>query len=172
VLGRHDRDRLARHVDAQPEQALVDIGEVPAHEVGVLVADVEVDIVEPEALDLVVDRARDDIARGQFLARVEAGHEPLALARIAGDLQVSAFAAHRLGDQEVLDVAVIEAGRVELHEFHVRDPAPGAPGHGDAIARGSARGGAEQIGAARASGCQDRRARVRHSTLPVAALSA
>jgi hypothetical protein len=86
VLGRHDRDRLARHVDAQPEQALVDIGEVPAHEVGVLVADVEVDIVEPEALDLVVDRARDDIARGQFLARVEAGHEPFALARIAGGI--------------------------------------------------------------------------------------
>jgi hypothetical protein len=46
---------------------------VAANEVWVLVADVEVDIVQPQPLDLVVDGAGDDVARGQFLARVEAG---------------------------------------------------------------------------------------------------
>ena len=37
-----------------------------------------------------------------------------------------ALAAHRLGDQEILDLEIVEAGRVELHEFHVarsRQPA-------------------------------------------------
>jgi hypothetical protein len=49
-------------------------------------------------------RAADDVARGQFLARVEARHEPPPETR--GDFQVAAFAAHRLGDQEVLDLQV------------------------------------------------------------------
>jgi hypothetical protein len=42
------------------------------HEFRRLVADVEVDVIEAEALDLVVDRARHDVARGQFAALVEA----------------------------------------------------------------------------------------------------
>src|SRR3546814_11817152 len=44
------------------------------------------------------------------------------------------------------------AGRVELHELHVGDAAARAPRHGDAVPRGAARRGGEQIGAARAAG--------------------
>jgi hypothetical protein len=46
-----------------------------ADEGGRLVADVEMDIVQAQPLDLMVDRARHDVARGQFGARVEVGHE-------------------------------------------------------------------------------------------------
>ena len=155
-----DRDRLAGHVDAQAEQPLVDIGEMAADELRVLVADIEVHVIEPEALDLVVDGAGDDIARGQFLTWVEARHEALAAARNARrQLQVSALAAHGLGNEEVLDLQIVKAGRVELHEFHVGDAAARAPGHGDAVSGRAARGGAEQIGAARTAGGEDRGAR-------------
>src|SRR3546814_4342300 len=47
-------------------------------EVGVLMTDVEVDIVEPRPLDLVVIRARDDVARREFGARVIIGHVAVA----------------------------------------------------------------------------------------------
>ncbi len=88
-----------------------------------------------------VDGAGDDVARGQFAALVEARHETLAQAAVGvGRVQGGAFAAQRLGDEEGTRVAVVQAGRMELHEFHVRHPAAGAPGHGDAVA-----GGAEGI---------------------------
>src|SRR3546814_1534317 len=80
-------------------------------------ADVEVDIVEPRPLDLVVVRARDDVARREFGACVIIGH---VAAAGNGVLEDSPFAAHRLGDQEILDVEIIEAGWVELHHLHVR----------------------------------------------------
>ena len=70
-----------------------------------------------------------------------------------------ALAAHRLGDQEVLDLEIVEAGRVELHELHVRDAAAGAPRHGDAVAGRAARSGRIEIGAARAAGGEDGRPR-------------
>ena len=117
MLRRHHRDRLVGDVDAEPEQFLVDVGEVPRHELGVAVADVEVDVVEPVALDLMVDRAGDDVARRKLGALVIIGHEAVAG---LGMLQQPALAAHRLGDQEILDLQIVQAGRVELHEFHVR----------------------------------------------------
>ena len=156
MLRGHDRDRPRSHVDAEPEQLLVDVGEMPPHEFGIEMADVEVDVVEAVALDLGVDRAGDDIARGEFGALVVIGHEALAGLRI---LQVPAFAAHRFGDQEILDLEIVEAGRVELHEFHVRHARTGAPGHRDAVAGRAARGGGEQISTTRAAGRQDGRAR-------------
>ena len=42
-----------------------------ADEVGRRVADVEMDVVEAEPLDLMVDGARHDVARRQLLARIE-----------------------------------------------------------------------------------------------------
>jgi hypothetical protein len=65
------------------------------------VADVEVDEIEPEPLDLMVDRAGDHVARRELGARVDIGHEAVAIAR---EQKVPALAAHRLGDQEVLDL--------------------------------------------------------------------
>ena len=68
MLGGHDRDRLGRHVDAQPDQFLVDVREMALHEIGGHVADVEVDIVQAVALDLGIDRPRHHVARGEFEA--------------------------------------------------------------------------------------------------------
>src|SRR3546814_5545703 len=97
---------------------------MPRDEIGVLVADVEVDVIESEALDLIVVRARHDVARCQFGARIVIGHVAMPGDRV---LQYAALAAHRLGDQEILDLQIIEAGRVELHHLHVGDAAARAP---------------------------------------------
>ena len=78
MLRRDDRDRLLRDVDAEAEQLLVDVGEVARHEVRVAVADVEMDVIEAEPLDLMVDRAGDDVARRELGALVEVGHEAVA----------------------------------------------------------------------------------------------
>ena len=78
MLRRHDRDRLLGHVDAELEQPRVDGREMLLHEFGRLVADVEMDVIEAEPLDLMVDRAGDDVARRELGARVEIGHEAVA----------------------------------------------------------------------------------------------
>ena len=46
-----------------------------------------------------------------------------------------AFAPRRLGNQEILHRRMEQARRMELVEFHVRNPAPGAPAHRHAIPR-------------------------------------
>ena len=126
---------------------------MPLHEVRRgMMADVEMDVIEAVALDLGVDRARHDVARGQLQPRVIIRHE--ALAGVGVD-QPAALAAHRLGDQEILDLQIVEAGRVELHELHVGDPAARPPRHGDAVAGRAARRGREEIDAARAAGGED-----------------
>ena len=155
MLRRHHRDRLRRDVDAEAEQLFVDVGEVRLHELGFAVRNVEVDIIEPVTLDLAVDRARHDVARGELGALVSVGHEAVAGDRV---LQDPALAAHCLGDQEILDLKVVEAGRVELHELHVGDAAPGAPRHRDPVPGRAARRGRVKIGAARAASGEDRRA--------------
>ena len=102
-----------------------------------------------------VDRAGHHVARRELGARVEIGHEAMAG---VGDLELPALAAHRLGDQEVLDLQIVEAGRVELHELHVGDAAARPPGHGDAVAGRAARRGREEVDAARPARRQDGRA--------------
>ena len=47
------------------------VGKWLADEIRVAVADVEMDVIEAEPLDLMVDRAGDDVARRQLGARVE-----------------------------------------------------------------------------------------------------
>ena len=75
--------------------------------------------------------ARATTSRGaSSAALVVLGHEACAV----GQAQQAAFAAHRFGNQEGLGLRVVKAGRMELDEFHVGDPAAGAPGHGDAVA--------------------------------------
>ena len=132
------------------------LGKCALHELGLAVADVEVDIIQPVALDLAVDRPRHDVARRKLGALVIIGHEAVAG---LGMLQDPALAAHRLGDQEILDLQIVQAGRVELHEFHVADAAPGAPRHRDPVAGRAARRGRIEIGAARPAGGEDRRPR-------------
>ena len=56
-----------------------------AHELRLAVRDVEVDVIEAVALDLMVDGAGDDVARRQLGALVEVGHEALAGLRDASE---------------------------------------------------------------------------------------
>ena len=57
-------------------------------------ADIEVHVVDAQALDLVVDGACDDVAGCEFAAFVEALHEGAAVRQ----QQFSALAANRLGN--------------------------------------------------------------------------
>src|SRR5690606_22773525 len=56
----------------------------------------------------------------------------------------------------ILDLEIVETGRVELHHLHVGNAGPGAPGHRDAVSGGAARRGREAIDAARAASGHDR----------------
>src|SRR3546814_3255753 len=80
---------------------------MPGDKIGRLLADVEVHEIKVEALDPMVDRAGDDVARRKLSPRIEIGHEATAIGR---PLQNRTFAAHRLGDEDVLDLGVIETG--------------------------------------------------------------
>ncbi len=112
-----------------------------------LVADVQVHVIQATLLHFEVDRARHHVARSQFGALVVFRHEAGAI----GQLQQAAFATYGFRDQEGLGVGVIQAGRVELDEFHVRHPAARAPGHGDAVAGGRVGVGGVEIDLARAT---------------------
>ena len=95
-------------------------------------------------------RARDDVAGGEVLGggRVTL-HEALAL----GIDEIAAFAAGALGDEAA---RAIDAGRVELDEFHVLQRQAGAQHHAAAVAGAGMRRGAGSVGAAIAAGGEDR----------------
>ncbi len=122
------------------------------------------DIIQPVALDLAVDRPRHDIARGQFGALVIVGHEAVPG---FGMLEDSALAAHRLGDQEILDLQMVQARRVELHEFHVADACAGAPRHRDPVPRRPARRGRIKVSSASSASGKDRRPRGQRFNLAI-----
>jgi hypothetical protein len=73
----------------------------------------------------------------------------IARATIVGQQQPGALATQRLGDQERLRFRMEEAGRMELVELQVRDPAAGAPRHGDAVAGRSVRVAGVEVDLAR-----------------------
>ena len=105
------------------------------------------------ALELRVDGAGHDVARGQVALRVDALHDATA---VPGD-QGRALAAQRLGQQEaVARRAGRERGRVELHELHVGHPGAGAVGQGDAVSGGAGRVGGAGPERAGAPGREDR----------------
>jgi ribosomal protein L27 len=83
-------------------------------------------------------RTRDDVAAGQILGRRRVAlHETLAF----GVGEIAAFAARALGDQHA---RAVDAGRVELHEFHVLQRQAGTQHHAAAVAgAGVGRGGGE-----------------------------
>ena len=84
VRRRDDRDRLSGQIEAQRQQLLVDHREVLGDELRRLVADVQVHAVGAQALHFMVDGAGDDIARGQFAARVKIGHKAAAVRALSG----------------------------------------------------------------------------------------
>ena len=83
-----------------------------------------------------------------------------------GVFQYAAFTAHRLGNQEVFNLKIVQAGRVELHEFHIRYAAASAPRHRNAIACRTAWRRGVEIGASSAATGQDRGPRGKRFHLP------
>ncbi|RMN94112.1 hypothetical protein ALQ51_05485 [Pseudomonas cannabina] len=155
MRGGHHWNGLAGNVDGELEAAFIDGGEVCLDECFGFVADVEKNAVDAQALHLVVDRPRYDIARGQFCPFVESRHEALAV----GQLEIGTFAAQRFGDQKALGLRVIEAGGVELVELQIRHPAARAPGHCDAVTARAVRVAGVQIDFCSAARGQNREAR-------------
>ena len=105
-------------------------GNRAVHERGIEVRHVEEHGVGARLLELVVDRARDDVARRERLHRVVVLHERLAVR----EPQHAAFAAQRLGDEEAAGVRVIEHGRMELDELEIAARGADAIRHRDAVA--------------------------------------
>ena len=102
VRCRHHRDRAFGDVDIEGQAAFVNGREVGLDEGFGLVADVQVDAVDAQALHFMVDGAGDDIPWCQLGTRVEALHEAFAI----GQFQVGAFAAQGFGDQAAHSVAM------------------------------------------------------------------
>lgn len=149
VGGRGHGDVVLGNVDPQREAFAVDIGEVAAGLLGVLVCDVEKYVVVAVELHLRVDGAGHHVAGRQFQALVVFLHEALA-AEVA---EYATVAAHGLGDEEAGTVAGMEErGGVELDELHILHRALGAVDHGDAVAGGHERIGSGLIYGAYAAG--------------------
>ncbi|CAI8777222.1 Transcriptional regulator [Pseudomonas marginalis] len=155
VRRRHHRDRAFGDVDVERQAALVDGREVGLDERFGLVADVQVDAVDAQALHFMVDGAGDNIPWSQLGARVETLHEALTI----GQLEVCTFAAQGFGDQEALGLWVIKAGGVELVEFQVGHPAARAPCHGNAVAAGAVGVAGIEVDLGGAAGGEDGEAR-------------
>ena len=113
--------------------------------------DIDINAIDAVLLHLIVDGAGDDVARGEFAARIVLVHE----ARAVGQAQQAAFTTYGLGDEKGLGLWVIKTGRMELNELHVRDAAAGAPCHGNAVAGAGIGVGGVKIGLACAAGSED-----------------
>ena len=90
----------------------------------------------------------DDVARCQVATLIKALHERSTVRQ----QQAPALTTHRLGDQKGFCLGMVQAGRMELVEFHVGDTAAGAPGHGDAVTTGGVRITGIQVNLAGAAG--------------------
>lgn len=92
---------------------------------------VEEDAIRSVPFHFKVDGAGDDIPWRKLRARVVLRHESGSV----GKTQYAAFAAQGLRNQKTLGVRMIEARRMKLDEFHVRDPTAGAPCHCHSVSR-------------------------------------
>ncbi len=138
-------------VDAVLQALLIDVGEAALDEIRRLVADVQVDAVGAAFFHLQVDGPGHRVPGGQVFQGVVLLHEGA-----AGPVDEDGpLAPERLGDEEILGRQVIEAGGVELDEFHVADPGPGPVGHGDAVAGGDVRVAGIEIDLAHPAGGQE-----------------
>ena len=155
VHGRQNRDRLLGHVHAREDlrgfgnarQALGQHGRVQVVEVQ---EDVILVLADAAAFtDLQGHAARHHVTGGKVLGGGGITlHEALAF-RVD---QIAAFAAGTLGDEAA---RAVDAGRMELHEFHVLQRQARTGHHAAAVAgAGVGRGGGE-IGAAIAAGRQN-----------------
>ena len=157
--GRQDRHRLAREIDAgEYARGFGNTRQALGQDFRIEMVEVEEDVIllRPDAAafaDFDGHRAGNHVARGEILGRRRVTlHEALAF-RID---EVGAFAARAFGDEHA---GAVDAGGVELDEFHVLERQAGPQHHGIAIAGLGVRAGARGIGAAIAAGRQDRHLR-------------
>ena len=133
----HDRDRGFGDIDPELMALGENAGKTLPQEIFAFVRHVEVGAGLPGAFEFAVDRAGDDIARGEAFHLVVFLHEFGIDAFGILHFERAAFAPKRLADEEVLHFRMVEQGRVELEKFHVRDGCerpvchcdPGAAGH-------------------------------------------
>src|SRR3546814_5817636 len=71
MLRRHNRDWLPRNVDLQFQQPRVNRREMLLDELGGLMADIQMNIIQAKPLDLMVDRTGHHIAGSKLAARSE-----------------------------------------------------------------------------------------------------
>ncbi|EXI69489.1 MAG: hypothetical protein AW07_04232 [Candidatus Accumulibacter sp. SK-11] len=161
-----DRNRRPADVDAEIAAARENVRKVLGEKRRRLVRDVEIDAVESPFLHLEVDRPCHNVARCQFAAGVVPRHEAAAV----GQQQPAALAADRLRYQEGLGLRVVEAGRMELDELHVRNPAAGAPRHRNAVTGRGVGVGRVEVDLARSAGSEQRAAGAEGQDLAVAAV--
>src|SRR5690606_24104438 len=134
VHGRHHGDRLLAQVNAREDlRGLGDARQTLGQNFRRDVVEVQVDVVAFTAhaaafADFHGHGAGDHVARGEVLRRGGVTlHEALAV----GVGQVAAFAARALGDEHA---RAVNAGGVELHEFHVLQRQARADHHAAAVA--------------------------------------
>ena len=112
-------------VDADIEASFLNVRKVTGNELWGPVADVEIDAGATGLLDLMVDRPCHDVTRCQRATRIIPLHE---LLPVFAD-QACAFSPEGLADEEGAFLRMVEAGRMELDEFHVRYGGTSAPSH-------------------------------------------
>ena len=127
--GRQNRNRRFGNVDASEDaRALGNTRQTFVDDVGAEVHQVQVDVVAVGAntttgVDFHGHGTRDDVARGEvFGVRRITLHKALAF----GVGQVTTFTTHAFGDQHA---RAVDAGRVELNEFHVLQRQAGTQYH-------------------------------------------
>ena len=155
VNGWQNRDRLFRDVDACEDfRGLGDARQARRQHICAEMLKVQVDVVflcanAATFADFHRHRAGDNIAGGEvFCGWGITLHEALTF----GIGQVSAFAAGAFGDQAA---GPVDAGWVELNEFHVLQRQAGAQHHGVAVARTCVGRGTREEGTSVSASCQD-----------------
>lgn len=170
VGGRGDRDGLGDRVDAVTAAGGEDRREAVLPHVGAEVPGVEEHVLGVLLLHAPHDALGDDVPGRQLGEFVLAHHE----AHAVGVDQVSALAAHRLGDEGLLALRVRaeeQHGRVELHELQVGDLGARAERESDAVARRHGRVGGRREDLAHAAGREDHCGRVHGAHTVVLALA-
>lgn len=99
-------------------------------EISPFVGDIKIDAIRPQPFEFMVNGARHNIAWGQFTAFIKPVHKTCAIRQ----QQFATFTAYGFGNQEGFGLRVIQAGWMELAEFHIHHTASRTPGHGNAIA--------------------------------------
>ena len=135
VGSRAHRDIVGGDVDADGETLLVDVREVMAGLLGILMGDVETDMIQTVDLHLLINGTCHDVTRCQRQTLIVFLHKLLTV----GQFEDTAVAAHRLGD-EVGGMGlfrIMEYRGMELHELHVGYRSLGTIHHGDAVASGN-----------------------------------